>query len=94
MSGTHRPASRTKIVLLLTAAGFLVAAFVGRAATSAGTAMCLGETGGDCHAFSRAMGLRMGLVTGAFAILMFLMVAGLTRMVALDEERRLAAGED
>jgi hypothetical protein len=60
------------------------------AVTSAATGvlMCRADTVGACHALVRTLSVRVGLVAGGMAVLMFLLVAGLMKMMAEDEERR------
>lgn len=60
------------------------------AATSAATGalMCRFDTVGACHTLVRTLSVRVGIVAGGMAVLMMLLVAGLLRMSAEDEERR------
>jgi hypothetical protein len=60
------------------------------AATSAATGvlMCRFDTVGACHALVRTLAVRVGLAAGGMAVLMFLLVAGLMKMMVEDEERR------
>lgn len=68
--------------------GALVAALVTRASSGVGSGMCRDQLARECLALTRTYSFRVGLVVGGMAVLMLLMVAGLLRMVALDEARR------
>lgn len=65
------------------------------AATSAATGvlMCRFDTVGACHALVRTLAVRVGLAAGGMAVLMFLLVAGLMKMMVEDEERREVSDE-
>jgi hypothetical protein len=65
------------------------------AATSAATGvlMCRFDTVGACHALVRTLAVRIGLAAGGMAVLMFLLVAGLMKMMVEDEERREVSDE-
>lgn len=69
-------------------AGLVVGGVVAATAATTGVLMCRFDTGGVCHALVRSLSLRVGLVAGGMAILMLLLVAGLLKMTAEDEERR------
>lgn len=76
-------------------AGFLVGigVLVGSAAAAwsaaSGAFVCRPDTVGACHALVRSLAVRVGVLAGGMAVLMLLLVAGLLRMAAQDEERRV-----
>jgi hypothetical protein len=61
---------------------------VGATSAATGVLMCRFDTVGACHALVRTLAVRVGLVAGAMAVLMFVLVAGLMKMMLDDEERR------
>jgi hypothetical protein len=78
-----------RLAAILVAGGLLVGAMV--AAVSVGTAAPFcpsGPTGGDCQALVVTLARRAGIVAGAAAVLMGLLVAGLIRMLSQDDQRR------
>lgn len=78
-----------KLAAILVAGGLLVGTLV--AAVSVGTAAPFcpsGPTGGDCQALVVTLARRAGIVAGAAAVLMGLLVAGLIRMLSQDDQRR------
>ena len=76
------------MALLLIALGSLVTAFAASASTWANVGACGHDPGGECSDLVRTLSLRVGLVAGIATVLMLLLVAGLHRMVVLDERRR------
>lgn len=58
---------------------------VAAASSSAGSGACGADLVGECAALAHTLSVRMGLVAGAAAVLMLLVVAGLLRMVAFQE---------
>ncbi|HEV8682688.1 MAG TPA: hypothetical protein VGS09_07930 [Actinomycetota bacterium] len=72
----------------LVGAGLLVGGVVAVTSAATGVLMCRFDTVGACHALVRTLAVRVGLVAGGMAVLMFLLVAGLMKMTAEDEERR------
>jgi hypothetical protein len=81
--------SPLKVAALLVASGLLVAALV--SAVSVGTAApsCPGGLGGEeCRGLIVTLARRAGLVAGGAAVLMFLLAAGLVRMLAQDDRDR------
>ena len=74
--------------MYLVTAGLLVGGVVAATSAATGVLMCRFDTVGACHALVRTLAIRVGLVVGGMAVLMFLLVAGLMKMTADDEERR------
>lgn len=77
----------------LGAAVLAIGLFVGAVVTaSAGSnaGLCATDPESVCDGLVRTLSLRMGLVAGVATVLVLLTMAGLLRMVALDEKRRLA----
>jgi hypothetical protein len=70
------------------ALGVVVALVVAASATAAAIGGCRSDLDGQCRALMRSLSLRMGLVAGVAAVVMLLVVVGLLRMVAQDEDRR------
>ena len=68
--------------------GLLVATLVTALSASAGIGACGIDVEGECAALAQTLSVRMGLVAGATAVLMLLVVAGLLHLVAIDETRR------
>jgi hypothetical protein len=58
-----------------------------RGQSGVGSGLCRDHLATECLALTRTYSLRVGLVAGAVAVLMLLMVAGLLRMVAENEAR-------
>jgi hypothetical protein len=78
-----------RLAAILVAGGLLVGALV--AAVSVGTAAPFcpsGPSGGDCQALVVTLARRAGIVAGAAAVLMGLLVAGLIKMLSQDDQRR------
>lgn len=71
------------------AVGLLVGSLVAAASGGIGAGMCGPDLQGECHALARSFALRTGLMVGLVTVLMQLIVAGLLRMVAEEESRRL-----
>ena len=69
------------------AIGALVGAIV--AFSSAGTGLEVCGTDPHCAGLARSFALRTGLLVGGVTVLMQLTVAGMLRMVALEERRRV-----
>jgi hypothetical protein len=76
------------VATYLVGAGLLVGGVVALTSAATGVLMCRFDTVGACHALVRTLAVRVGLVAGGMAVLMFLLVAGLMKMMAEDEERR------
>lgn len=73
------------------AVGLLAGIVVAAVSAGVGAVMCRYDLEGECVALARTLALRVGLVAGAAAVIMLLMVAGLIRMAAQDEARRRTA---
>jgi uncharacterized membrane protein YjfL (UPF0719 family) len=84
----RKRATNGRIAAYLAGAGLLVGGVVAATSATTGVLMCRFDTVGACHALVRSLSLRVGLVAGGMAILMLLLVAGLLKMTAEDEERR------
>ena len=80
-------AGRAGLGATVVAIGALVGAVV--AFTSAGTGLELCGTDPHCAALARSFALRTGFLVGAVTVLMQLTVAGMLRMVVLEERRRV-----
>ncbi|HZA61141.1 MAG TPA: hypothetical protein VE754_05580 [Actinomycetota bacterium] len=80
--------SPVRVVALCVSAGFLVA---GAVTATAGTHVGLCTPGPDtlCHDLIRSLSLRIGVAAGVATVVVLLMIAGLARMAALDEQRRV-----
>lgn len=76
------------------AAGVATGLVVAALAVAVGTSTCGQDLGGECLALARTFAVRVGLVTGAVAVIMLLTVAGLARMAAHDEARRARQAEE
>lgn len=83
----ERRPSRARSAGMVAALGLLVGVVVAAAAAGAGVVGCRAADP-ECLALTRTLSLRVGLVAGAAAVLMLLVVIGLLRMVAQDEDRR------
>ena len=79
--------SRSRLTAWALLLGLCVTALVTATAGSK-AGLCTPHPDGACDALVRTLSLRMGIVAGVATVLALLMVAGLLRMVALDEERR------
>lgn len=83
-----RRSTRARLAALLVTLGLVVAAVVALVSGSGAEAHCGIDPHGRCAELVQTLSMRMGLVVGAAAVLMLLVVAGLLRMVAHDEARR------
>lgn len=85
---TGQKTSGGRMAIMLVALGSLVTAFAASASSWANVEACGHDPGGECSTLVRTLSLRVGLVAGMATVLMLLLVAGLHRMVVLDERRR------
>ena len=79
--------SRAGLGATVVAIGALVGAIVAFTSVGAGLEVC--GTDPHCADLARSFALRTGLLVGAVTILMQLTVAGMLRMVVLEERRRV-----
>ncbi|MGH2740556.1 MAG: hypothetical protein ACRDH6_08770 [Actinomycetota bacterium] len=86
--------SRGRLAAVVLAAGLLAGIVVSVAAAGTGALACQTDPAGECQALTQTLAIRVGVVAGAATILMLLLVAGLLRMVAQDEERRLTIARE
>jgi uncharacterized membrane protein len=89
---TKRRTSASRMVLLLFALGSVATGFAATASTWANVETCGHDPSGECSSLVRTLSLRVGLVVGVATVLMLLLVAGLHRMIILDERRRAIEG--
>ena len=78
---------RAGLGAMVVAIGALIGSLV--ALASAGTGLEVCGTDPHCAALARSFALRMGLLVGVVTVLMQLTVAGMLRMVVIEERRRL-----
>lgn len=76
------------MVGLLVALSSVATGIAATASTWANVRTCGHDPSGECSGLVRMLSFRVGLVAGVVAVLMLLLVAGLHRMMALDERRR------
>lgn len=79
--------SRGGLALRVLAVGLLVAGIV-TATAARNSGLCASHPEGACDDLVRMLSLRMGVVSGLVTVLVLLMMVGLARMVAMDEDRR------
>lgn len=84
-------ASRARLIAAAGVLGLLVGAVVTVVAVGTGAVMCTSDLEGECVALARTLALRAGFVAGIATVVMLLLVAGLLRMVLMDEARRTEA---
>lgn len=80
--------SRMGLAAAVLSIGAVVGSLVALASTGAGIELCGADLDGQCAAIARSFALRTGLLVGGVTVLMQLTVAGLLRMVAIEERRR------
>jgi hypothetical protein len=85
---------RSTAVGLVLVLGGVATGFAATASTWANAGTCGHDPSGECVSLVRTLSLRVGLVAGLATVLMLLLVAGLHRMVILDERRRAIEGQD
>lgn len=73
---------------LLVVLGGVATGIAATASTWANLRTCGHDPTGECSSLVRTLSFRVGLVAGIATVLMLLLVAGLNRMVILDERRR------
>lgn len=86
MNGGKTTGSRT--VGLLVVLGSVATGIAATASTWANLGTCGHDPTGECSSLVRTLSFRVGVVAGIATVLMLLLVAGLNRMVVLDERRR------
>ena len=84
-----RRGARTGLAATVVAVGALVGMVVAFTSSGTGVAACGADLDGECVAIARSFALRTGLMVGVMTIVMQLTVAGLLRMVVIEEQRRL-----
>jgi len=80
--------SRPRVAGALLVLGCVAGIVAATASTWANRGACGPDPGGECFGLVRMLSVRVGLVTGTAAVLMVLIMAGLHRMVLLEEARR------
>jgi hypothetical protein len=81
LSGGH-------MVGVLVVLGGVVTGIAATASTWANVGTCGHDPTGECPTLVRMLSFRVGLVAGVATVLMLLLVAGLHRMIAVEEGRR------
>jgi hypothetical protein len=85
--------TKTRIAVLLAIAGLVVALLVSRVAGSGAAARC-DVAASACLDLARTLSLRAGLFAGGMTVVMLLLVAGLGRMMVLDEQQRIVRARE
>lgn len=89
---TGQKTSGSRKVGLLLVLGSVATGLAAIVSTWANVGTCGHDPSGECLSLVRMLSLRVGLVAGLATVLMLLLVAGLHRMVTLDESRRALEG--